>query len=275
MSQRRAKAELAGTRTDALTEGDGPLAIIAGGGTLPSALAEAATARGRAVHILGIRGEADEAVARFPHTWLKWGEVGKLFATLEDRRLPRSRDHRRRLAARPRQCQLRPRRHQEPALPAQSRHGRRRSTCCRASSASSRPKAIGCMARATWRRSFWPAREARRQGAVAGRPGRHRDGFSRGRGARAASTSVRPSSSSRAACSRWRPRKGTDAMLDRCAELRTGRIRAPPRTDRRARQGAEARARRTRRPADDRPGDGARTRPPPVLPASPSPPAGC
>jgi UDP-2,3-diacylglucosamine hydrolase len=86
MSQRRAKAELAGTRTDALTEGDGPLAIIAGGGTLPSALAEAATARGRAVHILAIRGEADEAVARFPHTWLKWGEVGKLFATLEDRR---------------------------------------------------------------------------------------------------------------------------------------------------------------------------------------------
>ncbi len=86
MSQRRAKTELAGPRTDALTEADGPLAIIAGGGTLPSALAEAATARGRAVHILAIRGEADEAVARFPHTWLKWGEVGKLFATLEDRR---------------------------------------------------------------------------------------------------------------------------------------------------------------------------------------------
>jgi DUF1009 family protein len=86
MSQRRAKAELEGSRTDAQPKGEGPLAIIAGGGTLPSALAEAAMARGRAVHILAIRGEADEDVARFPHTWLKWGEVGKLFATLEDQR---------------------------------------------------------------------------------------------------------------------------------------------------------------------------------------------
>ena len=42
-------------------------------------------AQGRGVHILGIRGEADENINRFPHTWLKWGEVGKLFATLEDR----------------------------------------------------------------------------------------------------------------------------------------------------------------------------------------------
>jgi len=86
MSQRRAKAELVGSRTDALAEGEGPLAIIAGGGTLPSALAEAAMARGRVVHVVAIRGAADEAIAHFPHTWLKWGEVGKLFATLEDQR---------------------------------------------------------------------------------------------------------------------------------------------------------------------------------------------
>lgn len=62
---------------------DGPLAIIAGGGTLPSALADAAVTQGRAVHVIGIRGEADAKISRFPHTWLKWGEVGKLFATLE------------------------------------------------------------------------------------------------------------------------------------------------------------------------------------------------
>jgi DUF1009 family protein len=86
MSHRRAKAELDESRADASAKQEGPLAIIAGGGTLPSALAEAAMARGRAVHVLAIRGEADEAVTRFPHTWLKWGEVGKLFATLEDRR---------------------------------------------------------------------------------------------------------------------------------------------------------------------------------------------
>jgi DUF1009 family protein len=61
----------------------GPLAVIAGGGTLPSALADAAAAQGRAVHVIGIRGEADAKISRFPHTWLKWGEVGKLFATLE------------------------------------------------------------------------------------------------------------------------------------------------------------------------------------------------
>jgi UDP-2,3-diacylglucosamine hydrolase len=37
------------------------------------------------VHIIGIRGEAEEAIASFPHSWVKWGEAGKLFATLEDR----------------------------------------------------------------------------------------------------------------------------------------------------------------------------------------------
>ena len=45
---------------------DGPLAIIAGGGTLPSALADAAVAQGRAVHVIGIRGEADAKISRFP-----------------------------------------------------------------------------------------------------------------------------------------------------------------------------------------------------------------
>lgn len=64
-------------------EPEGPLAIIAGGGALPCALAEAATRAGRSVHILGIRGEAEPGIARYPHTWLKWGEVGRLFATLE------------------------------------------------------------------------------------------------------------------------------------------------------------------------------------------------
>jgi hypothetical protein len=84
MSQRRAKAELSPSAADLDTKQHGPLAIIAGGGTLPIALAAAAAAQGRAVHVLGIRGEADAKISRFPHTWLKWGEVGKLFATLEE-----------------------------------------------------------------------------------------------------------------------------------------------------------------------------------------------
>jgi UDP-2,3-diacylglucosamine hydrolase len=85
MSQRRVKAELSRAKADVATT-EGPLAIIAGGGTLPCTLADAAMAKGRAVHILGIRGEADEKIERYPHTWLKWGEVGKLFTTLEDHR---------------------------------------------------------------------------------------------------------------------------------------------------------------------------------------------
>ena len=46
-------------------------------------LAEAAVARGLPLHIVGIRGEASEDIERFPHTWMKWGEVGKLFGALE------------------------------------------------------------------------------------------------------------------------------------------------------------------------------------------------
>jgi UDP-2,3-diacylglucosamine hydrolase len=61
----------------------GPLGIIAGKGPLPCVVAEAAEARGLPLHIVGIRGEASEAIERFPHTWIKWGEVNKLFGALE------------------------------------------------------------------------------------------------------------------------------------------------------------------------------------------------
>jgi hypothetical protein len=64
---------------------DGPLGIIAGGGLLPCVIADAAASRGIELHIVGIRGEAREEIERFPHTWIKWGEVGKLFAALDDR----------------------------------------------------------------------------------------------------------------------------------------------------------------------------------------------
>ena len=61
----------------------GPLGIIAGRGPLPCVLAEAASARGLPLHIVAIRGEAREEIERFPHTWIKWGEIGKMFAALE------------------------------------------------------------------------------------------------------------------------------------------------------------------------------------------------
>jgi DUF1009 family protein len=62
----------------------GPLGIIAGKGPLPCIVAEAALARGLPLHVVGIRGEASEAIERFPHTWIKWGEVNKLFGALEN-----------------------------------------------------------------------------------------------------------------------------------------------------------------------------------------------
>ena len=68
--------------------------------------------------------------------------------------------------------------------------------------------------------------------------------------------------------------EGTDAMLARCAELRRSG-RAPPGSDRRAGQGAEARAGGPRRPADHRSGDGEKGGAPPGLPALRLPAGGC
>ncbi len=61
----------------------GTLGIIAGGGALPCIVADAAAARGLPLHIIGMSGEASHAIERYPHTWVKWGEVGKLFAALD------------------------------------------------------------------------------------------------------------------------------------------------------------------------------------------------
>ena len=59
-----------------------PIGILAGGGRLPLMLAQSIAARGRRVHIIAIVGEAEGAIARFPHTWVHWGEVGRIVATL-------------------------------------------------------------------------------------------------------------------------------------------------------------------------------------------------
>lgn len=62
---------------------DGALGIIAGRGPLPCVLAESAAARGLPLHIVGIRGEAIDDIERFPHTWVRWGEIGKMFSALK------------------------------------------------------------------------------------------------------------------------------------------------------------------------------------------------
>jgi DUF1009 family protein len=58
--------------------GEGPLAIICGGGSLPFAVAEAAVRAGRRVVLFPLRGAADSGrVARYPHHWLRLGGPGR------------------------------------------------------------------------------------------------------------------------------------------------------------------------------------------------------
>jgi UDP-2,3-diacylglucosamine hydrolase len=58
------------------------IGILAGGGRLPLMIAESALARGTLVHIVAIRGEADPEIERFPHTWVNWGQIGRMLTTL-------------------------------------------------------------------------------------------------------------------------------------------------------------------------------------------------
>jgi UDP-2,3-diacylglucosamine hydrolase len=58
------------------------IGILAGGGRLPVMIAESVVARGGSVHIVGIEGEADQDVARFPHTFVNWGQIDRMVATL-------------------------------------------------------------------------------------------------------------------------------------------------------------------------------------------------
>ena len=58
------------------------IGILAGGGRLPLMIAESVAARGESVHIVAIVGEADPDIARFPHTWVNWGQIGRMVATL-------------------------------------------------------------------------------------------------------------------------------------------------------------------------------------------------
>jgi UDP-2,3-diacylglucosamine hydrolase len=60
------------------------LGILAGGGQLPLMIADSARGRGEAVHIVGIEGEADPAIARFSHSWVNWGQIGRMVTTLRD-----------------------------------------------------------------------------------------------------------------------------------------------------------------------------------------------
>ncbi len=66
------------TAADFKVAGDGPLAIICGGGTVPFAVADAVGRRGRRVVLFPLRGWADaEAVETYPHHWIAIGQFGR------------------------------------------------------------------------------------------------------------------------------------------------------------------------------------------------------
>ncbi len=55
----------------------GPLAVICGGGSLPFAVADAVTKRGRRAVLFAIQGWADpERIAAYPHHWASFGRFG-------------------------------------------------------------------------------------------------------------------------------------------------------------------------------------------------------
>jgi lipid-A-disaccharide synthase len=47
-------------------------------------IADGVVERGGSVHIVAIEGEADPGIARFPHTWVSWGQVGRMVTTLRN-----------------------------------------------------------------------------------------------------------------------------------------------------------------------------------------------
>jgi DUF1009 family protein len=66
------------------TDTAAPLGILAGGGTLPRRIAEAAQAQGRAVFIVAFAGQHDPAtVESFPHIVLRIGEAGRIIAEMK------------------------------------------------------------------------------------------------------------------------------------------------------------------------------------------------
>ncbi len=75
---------VAATSTGA-ADGLSPLGILAGGTGVPCEIAAIVTERGRAVHIVGIDGEAEPEIARFAHTWVNWGGIGAMIRAFQQR----------------------------------------------------------------------------------------------------------------------------------------------------------------------------------------------
>jgi len=66
-------------------EAEAPLAVICGGGSLPFAVADAVSRRGRRAILFPIRGWADaEAVRCYPHRWIALGQFGRAVRFMQE-----------------------------------------------------------------------------------------------------------------------------------------------------------------------------------------------
>jgi DUF1009 family protein len=70
-----------GERLDALPSRIG---MVAAGGSIPGAVCEAARAQGIDVHVVALKGQADPGLSRFPHRWVRLGQVGHLLGALRE-----------------------------------------------------------------------------------------------------------------------------------------------------------------------------------------------
>jgi DUF1009 family protein len=60
------------------------LGVVAAAGSIPIAVCEAALAQGIDVQVVALKGQASPEISRFPHRWLRLGELGGLLSTLKD-----------------------------------------------------------------------------------------------------------------------------------------------------------------------------------------------
>lgn len=66
-----------------------PIAIIAGNGALPLEIADALTSKGQQIYVIGVEGEAEPAIVDYPHSFIPWGKVGRLFRVLREQEVER------------------------------------------------------------------------------------------------------------------------------------------------------------------------------------------
>ncbi|MBX2806008.1 MAG: UDP-2,3-diacylglucosamine diphosphatase LpxI [Hyphomicrobiales bacterium] len=59
------------------------LGVVAAGGSIPVAVCDAAQRNGIEVHVAAIKGVADSDIERFPHSWVRLGELGGLLNVLK------------------------------------------------------------------------------------------------------------------------------------------------------------------------------------------------